>query len=142
MQNSKSRFLHDSNGLPNKANEISNRWLLSCLNTWKTACQTIWGDGLIAGTEKFTPRFKPEREPLIYIYYLYNSKLVSMPTFYLQLLKFNYWSSIVDKRNLNFFLNKQWRRKLKLYLNWESNLLKKSNISLSWNHFECWYYQL
>ena len=25
MQNSKSRFLHDSNGLPNKANEISSR---------------------------------------------------------------------------------------------------------------------
>ena len=58
MQNSKSRFLHGSNGLPNKANEKLSRWLLSCPSMWKTACQTVWGDGLRAGTEEFPPRFK------------------------------------------------------------------------------------
>ena len=49
----------------------------------KTACQTVWGDGLRAGTEESPSRLKSEREPLIYIYCLYNSKLTSMPTFYL-----------------------------------------------------------
>ena len=37
MQNSKSRFLHGSNGLPNKTDEKSSRGLLSCMNTGKTA---------------------------------------------------------------------------------------------------------
>ena len=41
MQNSKSRFLHGLNGLPNKANEKSSRGLHSCPNTGKTACQTV-----------------------------------------------------------------------------------------------------
>ena len=67
MQNSKSRFLNGSNGLPNKANEKFSRWLLSCPSMWKTACQTVWGDGLRAGTDEFPPRFKSEWEPLIYI---------------------------------------------------------------------------
>ena len=35
MQNSKSRFLHGSNGFPIKANEKSSRGKLSCLNTGK-----------------------------------------------------------------------------------------------------------
>ena len=38
MQNSKSKFLHGSNGLPNKANEYSSRRLLSSPNSGKTAC--------------------------------------------------------------------------------------------------------
>ena len=55
MQISKSRFLHVSNGLPNKAYEKSSRGLLSCPNTGKTVYQTVWGDGFRAGSEKFPP---------------------------------------------------------------------------------------
>ena len=43
MQNSKSRFLHGSNGLLNKVNEKSSRGLLSCMNTGETDCQNVWG---------------------------------------------------------------------------------------------------
>ena len=38
------------------------------------------GDGLRTGSEEFPIGSNP-REPLIYIYYLYNFKLASMPTF-------------------------------------------------------------
>ena len=84
MQNSKSRLLHGSNGLSNKANEYSSRRLLSCPNSGKTACQTVWGDGLRAGTEKFPPRFKSERGSFISILNFNNFIFASMPTFYLQ----------------------------------------------------------
>ena len=64
MQNSKTRFLNGSNWLPNMANKKSSRWLLSCLNTGKNACQTVWGDGLRTGAEEFPTRFKSERDLL------------------------------------------------------------------------------
>ena len=41
MQNSKSRFLHGSNGLPNKTNKYYSRRLFFCSNSGKTACQTV-----------------------------------------------------------------------------------------------------
>ena len=83
MQNSKSRFLHGLKRLQSKANEKSSRGLLSCPNTRKTACQTVWGDGLRAGTEELSPRFKSERDPFISILNFNNFKLASMSTFYL-----------------------------------------------------------
>ena len=45
MRNSKSRFMHGSNVLHNKANEKSSRWLLSCPNNWKKClsnCMRRW----------------------------------------------------------------------------------------------------
>ena len=83
MQNSKSRFLHNSNRLWNKENENpAEGWFNFCPNTGKTACQTVWGNGLRAGTEKFPHRFKFEREPYISIFNFNNFILTSMLIFY------------------------------------------------------------
>ena len=64
MQSSKSRILHGSNGLPNKANEKSSKELLSYLNTGKTACQIVWEDGLRAGTKNSLPGSNLRGDPL------------------------------------------------------------------------------
>ena len=85
MQNSKSRFLHGSNGLPNKANKNQQR-VAFLPEYWKTACQTVWGDGLRAGLEEFPFGFKSERESFISILNFYNFILASIPIFYLLII--------------------------------------------------------
>ena len=83
MQSFNSRFLRDSNELPNKTNEKSNRVLYSCPNTWKNwllNCMRWW---IKSRHRKLPPRFKSKMGPFISILSFNNFILASMQTFLL-----------------------------------------------------------
>ena len=72
---------------------------------WKTACQTVWGNGFRAGSEKFHPKFKSERRPFISILNFNNFIINSMLNIYLSGSKIKYSRfSNYSCSKVNFFL--------------------------------------